>query len=212
MECQAALDEVVPELLVISSELNPAALANRIERDRFFPVVITLRGPVQSGIGSRLGDDLPQSADADTIRRSLNQAVRDIYDREVQQLLYLVDRYVAGLEAFPAYESVIKVERDGQVIDLLTDKIMSIVAARKWVSIHTASGKFMLPQPIHLIATKLNPQIFVRIHRSVIINCHYIDRTVPISNKSSSVVLIDGSRYLVGPTYRDALTNIANRA
>jgi len=203
-ECAAGLDEVVPELLIIRSELIPLDWSSRCHHDSFLPVVIALKSGFDTE-DNQSCNVLPVPARPDAIRSSLNQAVNDIYDRKAKQLLYLVDRYVAASQEHPAHKSILKVERDGQLLDLPTEKIMSVIAARKCVSLHSTAGRFMLREPIHLVATKLDARFFVRIHRSIIINCRHLDRLASLASKLSVVVLSDGSRYSVGGSYRDAL-------
>ena len=204
-ECEKSMDELVPELLIARSDLIPAAWTARMNQDSFLPVVIALRNGLGPVAVEQQPNVLPMPADPEAVRRCLNQAVRQIYDRKAKQLLYLVEKYVAGSNATSGYKSVLRVERDGQPVDLRTDTIVSIIAARKSVSIQSMDARFFLREPIHVLAAQLDPHTFVRIHRSVVINRRYLDRTKSLSSRSSAVVLLDGSTYPIGPSYRDAL-------
>ncbi len=206
-DCEACLEEMVPELLIARSDLIPSDWRSRIDRDSFLPVVISLRPTTTFPNGGRRYNDLRVPAEPPIIKTSLDRAVRDVYERKAKQLLYLVDRYVAGSQWLSPYKTFLQVERDGNRIDLYTDSIVSIVAARKHVSIHSTNGHFMLREPIHQIASRLDPGFFVRIHRSIIINLRQIDRSMLLTAQSSEVFLSDGSRYRVGPNYREALAD-----
>ena len=209
MECETCLDDVVPELLIVRSELLPDDWNLRSAGDHFQPVVIELRTtlsfPSQENV-------LRVPAEPHAVKSSLDRAVRDVYERKAKQLLFLVDRYVQGSRAASPYKAVLKVEREGSLFDLRTENIVSVLAARKYVWIRSTAGKFMLREPIHEMSERLDPCYFVRIHRSVIINLRHIDRTSPLSEKPSEVVLTDGSRYPVGPSYRDALQQAMGNA
>jgi two-component system, LytTR family, response regulator len=205
-ECVIDLDEFVPELLIVRSNLVPPEWRERAGFDNF-PVVIALRSDLTSERRDLQHLLLPLLANPDAVTGMLTRAVRDIYDRKAKQLLYLVDRYVTGSKSVSGYRSALRVEGDGEAFELPTDKIMSIVAARKCVVVHAVHGQFMLREPIHQVATKLDPGVFVRIHRSIIVNREQLDRKTLLSPKTSHVILVNGTRYPVGPNYRDTLAN-----
>ncbi len=209
-ECEEGLDELVPELLIARADLIPAGWRSRATMDSFLPVVITLQGSHGSATGEPAYNLAPVSVDSDAVRASLGQAIRQVYDRMARELLYLVERYISGSNASSGYKVVIRVERDGQANDLTIGKIISIVAARKHTVIHSTDGDFMLRESIHALEARLDPDRFIRIHRSVIINRCYLVKTLSISPKSLFVVLQDGLEYPVGPHYRDRFGDAAN--
>jgi len=209
--CAADIEDLVPELLIVRANLVPPLWTSRAAEDPFAPLLIRLNDAhgmtrVPFPIGELL---IP--IDANTARKSLDQAVAEIYDRKAKQLLYLVERYVEASKDSPTYDSVIMVEQDGQSEPVRTDTIMAVIAARKCVVLHTSSGRTMLREGIRQVAAKLDPAVFLRIHRSVIINFAHLDYRC-ISEKSSHVVLLDGSRYPVGRNYRQALASRLDRA
>lgn len=205
-ECLVDLEEFVPELLIVRSSLLPPEWRDRVNNESF-PVVIALRPDFTAERSELEHLPLPLLANPEAVKGLLTQAVRNIYDRKAKQLLYLVDRYVTGSSTVSRYRSTLRVERDGEAFDLPANNIMSIVAARKCVVVHAIDGQFMLREPIHQVATKLDPGIFVRIHRSIIVNCQQFDRSTLSSSRASHVILVDGSRYPVGPNYRETLAN-----
>lgn len=210
-ECESALQNFDPELLIARLSLIPSDWHARNDQDDSFPVVIALQSASTPEVGATASGSLMMPAAPDMVRRSLNQAVCDIYDRKAKQLLYLVDRYIAASNVISGYSSTLTVERDGKTIELRTSDILAIVAARKWVSVYALSGQFLLREPIHFLSAKLDPSIFIRIHRSIIISYNYVDHKIPNSPRSPHVVLVDGSRHPVGPNYRDALSQAIQR-
>ena len=207
-ECEAVLDDIVPELLIIGANLLPSDWGRRVEHESFSPLVVSLGRQGGANASSHIHLDISTPPDGETIRRLLDRAVREIYDRKTRELLYLVNRYVEASGADSAYRTTIKVEREGQFVELETEKIMAVVAARKCVSIHSREGTFLLREPIHLVASTLDPAMFIRIHRSVIINARYLDFRENASARGAYAVLIDGTRYPIGPNFREAIADL----
>jgi two-component system, LytTR family, response regulator len=207
--CETALLDFIPDLLVIRSDLIPLDWATRRDQDGSLPVVIALREASSPGVGALGCNCLSVPAEPDAVRSCLNQAVKDTYDCKVRQLLFLVDRYIEASKLTSGYSATVTAERDGQIVQLNPERIISIVAARKGGSIHTRSGPFLLREPLLVLAAKLDPRIFIRIHRSVIINRFCLDDSIPVTSKSSFVILADGSKCPVGRNYRSALLRAA---
>jgi hypothetical protein len=208
--CEADIENLVPELLIVRASLVPSQWTSRAAEDAFAPLVIRLADARGMAMVPFPSGELLIPIDANAARKSLDHAVAEIYDRKAKQLLYLVERYVEASKNSPAYDSVIMVEQDGQRESVPTDTIMAVIAARKCVVLHTSSGRTMLREGIRQVSAKLDPAVFLRIHRSVIINATHLDYR-SISERCSSVVLMDGSRYPVGRNYRQALVSLLDR-
>ncbi|MGC2112656.1 MAG: LytTR family transcriptional regulator DNA-binding domain-containing protein [Candidatus Korobacteraceae bacterium] len=211
-QCELVLEELAPELLIVRAELLPADWTHRNVPNAFLPVVIELQAFMGPMVRAPLHSILPTPLTPDAVRKCLNHALTRIYDKKAKELLYLVDRYIAASGPVSSYRSRIVVEQGGQLIELRADTILSIVAARKCVTIHTLSGHFLLREPLHSFLAKLDPHVFLRIHRSIIINRIHLEKTISITAKTLSVVLVNGSRYPIGPNYRHVLAELADDA
>jgi hypothetical protein len=201
LACENEVENLVPELLIARADLIPEEWAVRSAEDTFAPVMLLVNGSEITG-GRRGTLGLP--IEPGTIRSSLDRALTEIYDRKAKQLLYLVGHYVAASETTNRYEPVIKVEGEDQIEEVPVESVIAVVAARKHVIVQTSSGKRLLREPIHRVVETLDPSIFVRIHRSVIINSNHLDLRAT-NSKFSQVVMKDGSRYPVGRNFRGAL-------
>ena len=210
-ECEQAMDELAPELVIARAELIPCDWGRNNSQESFLPVVIELRmllAPIAS-MGRRCV--LPLPLVEESASKCLDRALADIYDRKAKQLLYLVDHYIAGSSGAPAYRATLVAEVEGRPVEVRVDSILSIIAARKYVTIHTHSGRFLLREPLHSLAGKLDPRIFVRIHRSIIINRKQVDESIPINERSTHIVLLNGAHYPIGPNYRDTVKRIPGK-
>jgi two-component system LytT family response regulator len=86
-----------------------------------------------------------------------------------------------------------------------TTDIDWIEAVGVYVNLYVGGKALLYRAPIHLLADKLDPAHFVRIHRSAIVNIESIVRLEPISHGEFDVVLKDGARTKVSRTYRAQL-------
>ena len=210
-ECEACLEDLLPELLIVPSGALPADW-RLTHQDSALPVVIELMGHTTRGIRLLTPERESSPPNAEAIKNSLAEAVKKVYERKVKQLWWLMERYVTGLQPNAGYPPILKVEREGSTVDLEVRTILSIVAARKHVTVHSTSGRFTIREAIHRVASQLDPSIFVRIHRSVIINSRQLDLGRSMSAHSPQAILLDGSSYPVGPNYRQAFTDIIDLA
>ncbi len=203
-ECEPYIEDLTPELLIIRSEVLPALWQQRRREENHFPVIVGLLGPGKREVDQSIANCISMPAADRVIEASLARAVRDIYNYKADELLYLVDKYVAASGATGG-GSLITAEQDGRMVNLYADRIASVVATGRCVSIQTADGRAMLRIPFHVVTAGLDPELFLRVHRSIVINRNFIDYTAPSIGRASHVTLTNGSRLPVGRKYRTAL-------
>ncbi len=74
------------------------------------------------------------------------------------------------------------------------DDVEWIEAADYYSCLHVGTKNLMLRETIKQLASVLNPQQFVRIHRSVIVNVEHIQEIIREGQSEGSVVLTNGQR------------------
>jgi two-component system, LytTR family, response regulator len=80
-----------------------------------------------------------------------------------------------------------------------------IEAAGVYANLHLADQQSLYRAALHELAEKLDPTLFVRVHRSAIVNIASILRLEPISHGEFDAVLKNGSRVRVSRSYRAQL-------
>jgi two-component system LytT family response regulator len=80
-----------------------------------------------------------------------------------------------------------------------------IEAAGVYASLHVAGKELLYRAALSELAERLDPERFVRVHRSAIVNIESIVQLEPISHGEFEVVLKDGSRSRVSRNYRARL-------
>ena len=80
-----------------------------------------------------------------------------------------------------------------------------IEAAGVYVNLHVAGKELLYRAALNELAAKLDPDRFVRVHRSAIVNIESILQLEPISHGEYEVVLKNGARSRISRTYRAQL-------
>jgi two-component system LytT family response regulator len=80
-----------------------------------------------------------------------------------------------------------------------------IEAAGVYVTLHVAGQDFLYRASLTELAGKLDPQRFIRVHRSAIVNIESIVQLEPATHGEFELVLKNGSRTRVSRTYRAQL-------
>ena len=80
-----------------------------------------------------------------------------------------------------------------------------IEAAGVYVTLHVGGKEHLYRAPLHELADQLDPMLFVRVHRSAIVNVESIVQLLPTSHGEFEVVFKSGSRPRISRTYRPLL-------
>ncbi len=94
-----------------------------------------------------------------------------------------------------------------KLVGVNTKDIIWFEADRDYVKAHTAEKFYITSYGISILEQKLNPESFIRIHRSAIINIVHI-KEVLRDIKGTFVVLRNGQIHKVGRTYLHAIKHL----
>jgi two-component system LytT family response regulator len=87
------------------------------------------------------------------------------------------------------------VVKDGSRVHIIpVDRLDYAEAQDDYVSLHSQGKSYLKEQTISSLEAALDPQRFVRIHRSVIVNLERVARIEPYAKDSRVAVLSDGSQ------------------
>ena len=86
-----------------------------------------------------------------------------------------------------------------------------IEAADYYASLHVGTRSYMIREPIKVLARRLDPQQFVRIHRSIIVNVARISEIFREGRSEGAVVLITGERLRMSRAGWQALLVASNK-
>ncbi len=100
----------------------------------------------------------------------LADRLRSVLDHGVAR-----DRASAHAAAGMAYLERVAVESRGQLRIVPVEKIEYIAAAGPYVTLHTADGRFVVRDRMQTLEERLDPDVFLRIHRSTIVRLDRIE-------------------------------------
>jgi two-component system LytT family response regulator len=212
-ECEALLDQFVPELLVANVTRLPARFLEDLS-PLGFPVLLGSQAIDRELVGTKPYGIFPMSSAPEPAHDLLDRVRCEICRRKAAELSTLLLHYMVSATKCGQYLATLNVEVQGhaEVIDL--DRIVSFTADGNYIRVHTHDRAFEIRETMIGIFAKLDPTRFTRVHRSFIINLSQIRNVVARDGCTTSVILSNGMEVPVGPNYRDefsSITQVRNR-
>lgn len=99
----------------------------------------------------------------------------------------------------------VAVSSSGETIFIAISDIDWIAAAGHYIELHVGGQHHLIRESITNMETKLDPELFVRIHRSTIVNLDRIKSMQPLFNGDHLIVLHDGTELNLSRTYHEQL-------
>jgi two-component system, LytTR family, response regulator len=140
-------------------------------------------------------------------RERFSQAVSKVLingARNLESIKNLSDNLQSGYTPYP--EKVL-VESGNRMISLEVNNIMWMEAEGDYTKLHTPQKSYLSNYGIGTLEQKMSPAIFLRIHRSAIIN---INRVKEVFRESDGyhVILQNGVQHKIGRNYVEAIRKI----
>jgi two-component system LytT family response regulator len=103
------------------------------------------------------------------------------------------------------YIKRIPVKTAQHTILVLTEDIDWIGGAGNYLELHAGKDVYLIRERIHRLEQKLDPERFVRIHRSTIVNVDRIKALSPMFNGDQLIILQNGTELNLSRTYSEKL-------
>jgi two-component system LytT family response regulator len=97
------------------------------------------------------------------------------------------------------------VRDSGRTLVIPYDDIVWIEAEDYYVRVHTRARQTLARLSLRTLAATLDPRVFVRVHRSAIVNVRSVREVEPLASGDQRLVLVDGTQLRVSRTYRGEL-------
>lgn len=120
----------------------------------------------------------------------------------------LLEECLAELKSFRRKSERVVVRTNGKVVFLRADEISWVEAAGNYVNLHAGNEAYVLRESMKNMETRLDPELFVRIHRSAIVNVNRIRELQPWFHGEYVVILHDGTRLMASRVFSDRLDKL----
>jgi len=118
------------------------------------------------------------------------------------------DKILAGLENneqlnISSYSDVLPIKDGGELSRVPVQTILWIDAAGDYMCVHTEQGTHILRKTMKQLEEILDPKIFIRSHRSSIVNKNYVQKFCSQLNGEYYLVMSNGKELKVSRSYKD---------
>lgn len=96
----------------------------------------------------------------------------------------------------------------GQVLFVKTAAIEWIAAEGNYARLHTPEASYLIRESLQHLEAELDPEMFVRVHRSAIVNIERVRKLILGPDGAFSIILQSDANVSLGPTYRDRLEQL----
>jgi len=144
-------------------------------------------------------------------RERCSQALARVRERishgaDNQHVLSLLQQ----LAAAPKYLARVALRSAGRISFVNVEDIFYVQAAENYVQLHLKATRHMLHVPIATFESSLDPQLFLRIHRSHIVNVRHILELETGAHGEYLVVLRDGTKLQASRSYHEKIKSWAS--
>jgi len=109
------------------------------------------------------------------------------------------------------YKSRIVFKSRGRILFLPVEDIRWIGADENYVRISVGSESHLLRETMARLETTLDPELFLRVHRSAMVNLHYVKEVKSDSEGESVVILTSGEKIAMSRGYRTRMQKLLHR-
>src|SRR5262245_56182244 len=149
---------------------------------------------------------------------------RERFDKALQRAKHQVERERAGtmnrelvalladLKSRPKPLERLVIKAGGRVFFLRVDEIDWIEAAANYVKLHAGGEAHLLRETINGLAAKLDPDKFLRVHRSIIVNLERVKEIQPWFHGDYVIIMQDGAQLTSSRNYREQLRKLLSKS
>ena len=210
LEAVAAIEEQSPDLVFLDvqmPELDGFGVLEAVGVDRM-PVVIFVTAYDQYALRAfevHALDYLLKPVDAERFASALQRARKQIEHHNVQDLNQRLQSFLDDVQAKQKFTERLVIKSGGRIFFLNVQEIDWIEAADNYVRLHVGRDSHLLRETMNHLEKRLDPDRFLRVHRSRIINLRQIKELQPLFRGEYDIMLQDGTRLESGRGYREKL-------
>jgi len=140
--------------------------------------------------------------------RALERARAELQHGETDGLDERLRALLAHLKPERKWLDRLLIKSSGRAFFLRTDELDWVEAEGNYVKLHAGREAHLLRETMNNFAAKLDPDRFLRIHRSTLVNVERIRELQPMFRGDYIIVLRDGTQLTLSRNYRDKLLKL----
>lgn len=144
----------------------------------------------------------------DRFHRAVVRAREQIGGKRFGKIDERITSLIADLKSEKKYLERLVVKTTGRVFFLKVDEIDWIEAAGNYVKLHVGRETHMIRETMNGIEAKLDPDRFLRIHRSTVVHIDRIKELHPMFSGDYAVILRDGTELALSRNYREKFVEL----
>jgi len=213
----AAIESQKPDLLLLDvqmPELDGFGVLDAVGADRL-PVIIFVTAYDQYALRAfevHALDYLLKPFDRERFDKALQRAKRQFARERVGAVNQQLVALLADLKARPKPLERLVIKSGGRVFFLRAEEIDWIESAANYVRLHVGRESHLLRETINSLAAKLDPEKFLRIHRSTIVNLERVKELQPWFHGDYVVILQDDTQLTSSRSYREQLHKLLGKS
>lgn len=153
-------------------------------------------------------DYLLKPLDGDRFTSALQRARLQLERKSVHDLSRRLQSLLDDLKPTQKYTERLVIKSAGRIFFLDVAEIAWIEAADNYVRLHAGRESHLLRETMTSLEKRLDPDQFVRVHRSRIINIRQLKELQPLFRGEYDIMLRDGTRLESGRGYREKLQKL----
>ncbi|MGZ0014924.1 LytR/AlgR family response regulator transcription factor [Yeosuana sp. AK3] len=102
---------------------------------------------------------------------------------------------------------IIKIKEKGTIVSLNVDDIVWFSSSGNYIKIHHLRKTYLLRQTMASLLSQLDSQMFLRVHRSSIINIDFIEQINYMKNGEYKIILKDNSEITSSRNFKEGIRN-----
>lgn len=157
-------------------------------------------------------DYLLKPFNRERFKRAVTRAREQIEKAQSGKIDERLASLLADLTSSKKYLERLVVKSVGRVFFLRTEEVDWIEAAGNYAKLHVGREGHLIRETMNGLESKLNPDKFLRIHRSTLVNIDRIKELNPLFSGDYTVMLKNGTELTLSRNYRDRLLELFQKS
>ena len=151
-------------------------------------------------------------------RHTVDYVLKPFSNESINEALDRASRRAKGERAAQLIESLpqlhklarpshpmIAIKAKGRILFINPGDVVAVQAEGNYVSLQRESDSYLLRESISMVAEKLEPYGFIRIHRSALVNTSFVEEIKPYATGKCALRVKGGKEYAVTRAYKNNL-------